>query len=337
MMSQLSGLEVEMKGLDLSREYYENVGKPILMELFPEYMEKAAVGLVGEGSECFGFDDQISMDHDYGPSFCVWFPRNIYTEVRESMSEIYDALPKEYKGVSANLIREQSAGRRGILEIEGFYQKFLTRDIVPENLTDWLRIPEHYFAVATNGEVFEDNLGMFSEIREKLLNYYPEDIRLKKIAACAVKMAHSGQCNYARMMWRHDVVAAKFALDEFMRNAISLAFLLNRVYCPYYKWMWRGMEQLPKLGKVKDLLKNMAAGALDVSHWDSGKWKECRYKLNREDPMVDMVEQIADLVREELWSQGISSSTSDYLEEHAYAVMTRIQDKRIRSLPVLMG
>lgn len=155
------------------------------MELFPEYMEKAAVGLVGEGSECFGFDDQISMDHDYGPSFCVWFPRNIYTEVRESMSEIYDALPKEYKGVSANLIREQSAGRRGILEIEGFYQKFLTRDIVPENLTDWLRIPEHYFAVATNGEVFEDNLGMFSEIREKLLNYYPEDIRLKKIAACA--------------------------------------------------------------------------------------------------------------------------------------------------------
>ena len=53
--------------------------------------------------------------------------------------------------------------------------------------------------------------------------------------------------------------------------------------------------------------------------------------------MVDMVEQIADLVREELWSQGISSSTSDYLEEHAYAVMTRIQDKRIRSLPVLMG
>ena len=76
-MSQLNGLEVKIKGLDLSREYYENIGKPILMELFPEYMKKAAVGLVGEGSECFGFDDQISMDHDYGPSFCVWLPRNI--------------------------------------------------------------------------------------------------------------------------------------------------------------------------------------------------------------------------------------------------------------------
>ena len=336
-MSQLSGLEVKIKGLDLSREYYENMGKSILMELFPEYMGKAAVGLVGEGSECFGFDDQISMDHDYGPSFCVWLPRNIYTRARESMTEIYESLPKEYKGISANIIREQSAGRRGILEIEGFYQKFLTRDTIPESSLDWLRIPEHFYAVATNGEVFEDNLGMFTDVRRKLLNYYPEDVRLKKIAACAVRMAHSGQCNYARMMWRHDVVAAKFALDEFMRNAIAIVFLLNRVYCPYYKWMWRGLEQLPKLGRVRELLKNMAAGVLDDSHWDSSKWKACRYKLNRADQMVDMVEQIADLIREELLNQGISSSTSDYLEEHGYAVMSCIQDQRIRSLPVLVG
>ncbi|MFQ6962242.1 MAG: DUF4037 domain-containing protein [Clostridium sp.] len=333
----MSGLEVKIKGLDLSREYYENIGKPILMELFPEYMKKAAVGLVGEGSECFGFDDQISMDHDYGPSFCVWLPRNIYTQAGESMTEIYESLPKEYKGISANIIREQSAGRRGILEIEGFYQKFLTRDTIPESLIDWLRIPEHFYAVATNGEVFEDNLGMFTDVRRKLLDYYPEDVRLKKIAACAVRMAHSGQCNYARMMWRHDVVAAKFALDEFMRNAIAIVFLLNRVYCPYYKWMWRGMEQLPKLGRVRELLKNMAAGVLDDSHWDSSKWKACRYKLNRADQMVDMVEQIADLIREELLNQGISSSTSDYLEEHGYAVMSCIQDQRIRSLPVLVG
>ena len=336
-MSQLSGLEVKIKGLDLSREYYENIGKPILMELFPEYMKKAAVGLVGEGSECFGFDDQISMDHDYGPSFCVWLPRNIYTQAGESMTEIYESLPKEYKGISANIIREQSAGRRGILEIEGFYQKFLTRDTIPESSLDWLRIPEHFYAVATNGEVFEDNLGMFTDVRRKLLDYYPEDVRLKKIAACAVRMAHSGQCNYARMMWRRDIVAAKFALDEFMRNTIAIVFLLNRVYCPYYKWMWRGMEQLPKLGRVRELLKNMAAGVLDDSHWDSSKWKACRYKLNRADQMVDMVEQIADLIREELWRQGISSSTSDYLEEHGYAVMSCIQDQRIRSLPVLVG
>ena len=336
-MSQLNGLEVKIKGLDLSREYYENIGKPILMELFPEYMKKAAVGLVGEGSECFGFDDQISMDHDYGPSFCVWLPRNIYTRARESMTEIYESLPKEYKGISANIIREQSAGRRGILEIEGFYQKFLTRDTIPESSLDWLRIPEHFYAVATNGEVFEDNLGMFTDVRRKLLDYYPEDVRLKKIAACAVRMAHSGQCNYARMMWRRDIVAAKFALDEFMRNAIAIVFLLNRVYCPYYKWMWRGMEHLPKLGRVRELLKNMAAGVLDDSHWDSSKWKACRYKLNRADQMVDMVEQIADLIREELLSQGISSSTSDYLEEHGYAVMSCIQDQRIRSLPVLVG
>lgn len=50
----------------------------------------------------------------------------------------------------------------------------MERENVPENLLDWLRIPEHYLAVVTNGEVFEDNLGMFTQMREKLLSYYPE-------------------------------------------------------------------------------------------------------------------------------------------------------------------
>lgn len=52
----------------------------MLYEQFPEIAEKAAAGLVGYGSECLGFDDEISRDHDYGPSFCIWLPREIYGE-----------------------------------------------------------------------------------------------------------------------------------------------------------------------------------------------------------------------------------------------------------------
>lgn len=56
-----------MKGLELCRLYYEEVGAPELKARFPELMSRAAVGLSGQGSDCLGFDDEFSRDHDYGP------------------------------------------------------------------------------------------------------------------------------------------------------------------------------------------------------------------------------------------------------------------------------
>ena len=53
-----------MKGLELAKAYYEEYGRPMIREKFPDYEGRIAVGLAGEGSECFGYDDEISRDHD---------------------------------------------------------------------------------------------------------------------------------------------------------------------------------------------------------------------------------------------------------------------------------
>ncbi|MBQ8041516.1 MAG: tetratricopeptide repeat protein, partial [Lachnospiraceae bacterium] len=54
-----------VSNLERCKKFYENYGKEMIHNKFPEYENRIAVGLVGEGSDCFGFDDEISTDHDY--------------------------------------------------------------------------------------------------------------------------------------------------------------------------------------------------------------------------------------------------------------------------------
>ena len=61
-----------MQGLELSKRYFEEFGRPMLERDFGEYLDRIAIGLVGHGSECFGYDDEISTDHDFTPGFCLW-------------------------------------------------------------------------------------------------------------------------------------------------------------------------------------------------------------------------------------------------------------------------
>lgn len=332
-----NGLKLPANGLELSYEYYEEFGRPAMEKAVPECMDKIAAGLVGEGSECYGYDDRISTDHDYGASFCIWLPQREYERVGAKMNQVYDALPKEFGGITSKIHRVEAQGRRGVLAIETFYGKFLGKRGMPQSLTDWLLLPEHYLAVATNGRVFEDNLGEFTRIRNRLLEYYPEDVRLKKISARAITMAHYGQCNYSRMMRRYDTVAAHMALDKFIRAAISMVYLLNKKYAPYYKWMWRGMEGLEKLSEVRELLKELVDAGLDTGSYHTDRWDTYQYALNKNDEVVVLIEDICARIIEELKKQGISDSSSDYLEEHAYVARQRITDDLIRSLPILAG
>ena len=53
-----------------SRRFYENYVAPMIHEKFPKYESRIAIGLVGEGSDCFGYDDYMSRDHDFGTGIC---------------------------------------------------------------------------------------------------------------------------------------------------------------------------------------------------------------------------------------------------------------------------
>ena len=92
-----------MTGLELSRAFWEEYGRPMLDEKFPEYAERIAAGLVGHGSECFGFDDEISRDHDYAPGFCLWITEEDERLMGFRLFRAYASLPAEFRGISLKL------------------------------------------------------------------------------------------------------------------------------------------------------------------------------------------------------------------------------------------
>ena len=71
-----------MNGLELSRAFFETWGRPILEESFPQLRPFLAVGLCGPGSECFGYDDAVSRDHDFEPGFCLFLPEEAVVDRR---------------------------------------------------------------------------------------------------------------------------------------------------------------------------------------------------------------------------------------------------------------
>jgi hypothetical protein len=307
---------MRLKGLELCKRYYEEIGLPAFRLAFPELMERLAFGLVGEGSDCYGYDDEISRDHDWGPGFCLWLADGDIETYGGELAGLYSSLPKKFMGFE-RADTEQGSGRLGVHSISGFYSRYIGIGRAPENYSEWRYIPEKGFSVVTNGEVFADPLGVFSRIREQILDFYPEDIRVKKIITRCALLSQAGQYNYYRCVKRKDYVAAGQALNEFIYSAISAIYLLNKKYMPFYKWMHRGLRDLPILGRTAPDFEWLCKNDL----MDGGNEK--------------LIEGICCEILKELQKQGLTSGGGDFLLEHCEGMMCCIGDESIRNLHIM--
>lgn len=283
----------EISGLELSKCYYETYGKAMLKEQFPEYADRVAAGLVGHGSECLGFDDMCSKDHDFGPGFCLWLTEEDYEKVGQKMQEAYEALPKAFMGYPARNTSRRGGGRVGVLSIPEFYEEFTGNGA-------WSEMEDEKLAMAVNGEVFDDPLGEFSAIREQLQNGMPFAVWKRRLANAVALTAQAGQYNYGRCKKRNDIVAANLALDEFVREGMRTAYLLNRRYMPYYKWAWRGLENLERLSELKPLFEQV---------------------LSSEGERESVVEEICARLLEELKRQNLTYGEETFLELHVERIL----------------
>ena len=312
-----------ISGLELSRRYFETYGAPMLREQFPEWADRLAVGLAGSGSECFGFDDEGSRDHDFAPGFCVFLPEEAVLDRRTAfrMERAYAALPREFLGFTRPKLAPVGGERRGILRLGDFLEARTGSREGTLTLDRWLRLEEQYLAEVVNGELFQTGDGTFAAIRARLARQ-PADVAKKKLAGRLLLMAQAGQYNYPRCLAHGEPAAAQLAVGEFVRHAIAVIFLLNERYLPYYKWQFRALRQLPLLAEEAETLELLLTT-------DNGR--------TMAQAKQDMMENLAGAVIAALQDRGLTEAICGDLEKHAYSVNDQIEDPALRNAHILAG
>lgn len=322
-MGELAGGDAVVasdKGLEISRAYFAEFGLPMLQERFPELMPHLAAGLFGSGSECFGYDDAVSRDHDFDPGFMLLLPGEdvIGRKAAFELERAYAALPKEFMGVARPALSPVGGARRGVVRMADF---FVDKTGSPDGVLrveQWMSVPSSALAEAVNGEVFFDGSGELMRIRARLARY-PEDIRRKKLAGHLLLAAQAGQYNFARCLRHGEPAAAQLSIVAFVQSAMEAVFLLNNAYQPFYKWRFRALRALPKLALDAELFEYLL-----TTHNDGSLAQD----------KMEVVEGIAEDLADELVAQGLTCATGVDLERHAYSVNDGIADASIRNMNI---
>lgn len=312
-----------MNGLEISRAYFDTYGMPMLEEKFPELLPYVAAGLFGSGSECFGFDDELSRDHDFDPGFMLLLPGEDIVDRKQefALERAYASLPKEFMGVERPKMAPVGGARRGVMRMADFFVEKTGSSSGELTVEQWLAVPSYALAEAVNGQVFFDGSGELTKVREALA-HYPEDVRRKKLAGHLLLAAQAGQYNYPRCLRHGETAAAQLAVIAFAQSVMEIVFLLNDVYQPFYKWQFRAMRALPKLPFTAELLEYL------ITTNNDGRLAHDKYEV---------VEDISADIIAELSVQDLTTADCADLEKHAYSVNDGIEDGNLRNMHILAG
>lgn len=337
-------------GMQLAKSYWQTYGKPLLeLEQFKDYKNRIAAGLVGHGSECYGFDDEISRDHDFGPGFCLWLTDEDYAKIGDDLQAAYDSLPQEYAGFGS---REETpraksceeSKRVGVFTIAKFFENITGFATAPSKNEPhlWLSLSEPTLAAATNGQIFADPLGEFSKARQSF-KLMPDDVRISLISRRLGMMAQAGQYNVQRMLARKDGAAAWLSINEFVRATASIVFLLNNPisagYLPYYKWQFAALRKLSermasRLSGVANQLESLMRLSSAACFGGIGFGEGTKGSSEAESEINEIIQNVCNEVVQELKYQGLSDCNETFLEWQRPYVESHINSRAtcLRSL-----
>ena len=229
-----------LPGLDLAGQFYADVVRPLLDELYPGLRYSAA--LLGPGSEVLGFDSERSTDHEWGPRLQLLLAAGTPGGEADRIGSALDGrLPASFRGypVRFALSGEPPAAARHhvrVAALDAWLRGQLGFD--PRAgiaVLDWLATPTQRLAELAGGAVFHDGLGELAPARASLA-WYPRDIWCYLLACqwqrISQEEAFPGRCAEAGDDLGSVVVTARLA-----RDLMRLCLLMDRRYPPYSKWL----------------------------------------------------------------------------------------------------
>ena len=259
-------------GLELARAFYDEAVAPLLGDT-----EHAAARL-GNGSDVLGFDTERSTDHGWGPRLQLFVEDK---EVARVLEAVEAGVPDEFRGWPVRFGWDDVpvSHHIDVASLATWLEMRLGFDPRDGLSTrQWLFTPQQSLLELTAGAVFHDPRGEVAAMREKLA-WYPDDVWLW-LLACQWRRLDQEEPFVGRAAEVGDLLGSRVVAARLVRDVMRLAFLLERRYAPYSKWLGTAFAQLESAAALQSPL-------LDVLSAES-------YEA-RESALVAVVEELARL------------------------------------------
>jgi hypothetical protein len=120
---------------------------------------------------------------------------------------------------------------------------------------DWLTFPQQRLLELVSGKVYYDGLGQLRKIRAKL-EFYPRDVWLYLLAAQWTKISQE-EAFVGRAGDIGDELGSQVVSAGIVREIMKLAFLMEKQYAPYGKWLGTAFGRLRVGKKLAPVLQDV--------------------------------------------------------------------------------
>jgi hypothetical protein len=328
-------------GVELSRQFFREVVKPILDREFPQLSYDAA--LIGSGSDVLGFDTPMSRDHFWGPRLYVFVSsedRERHTDdIRETLSHL---LPYQFKGYSTHYVYKPQEPHIPIGEmidtgpVQHLIEVHTLQDWVLDytqldlrqvmSVTDWLTVSSQKLRTLTAGGVYHSGLGELDLMRERLA-WYPDEIWFY-LLACGWQRISQEEAFVGRTGDVGDDIGSRIIASRLVRDLMRLCFYMEKIYPPYAKWYGTAFKELTCAPALMPLLEAVLS---------ANTWQE------REKPLTQAYQLVGEMHNRLNITNPVSTNIVPYFDRpyqvifagrFAERLFEKITNTQLRDTPI---